>query len=172
MYIMTQASMSGICPECNDSPLSVTGNVLGIATFALGVFAFCATLFTVTRAANSEIRYYTQTLEETDRHINQISTYFTRLELEADEDLKPQVDYVANSLQQLLSANRDISKSIDKVSRVQSGLCRRLMWWWKEKEIAGGLVRVESHKQHVTAIQLTFLLKYVTKSPRNEDECE
>ncbi|KAI0428765.1 hypothetical protein F5Y09DRAFT_343359 [Xylaria sp. FL1042] len=160
---MTQASMSGVCPECTDSPLSVTGNVVGIATFALGVIAFCATLFTVTRGADGEIYYYKQTLEETDRHINQISAYFTRLELEADEDLEQQVDSVADSLRQLLIANRDISARIDEVKEVKPALCRRLMWWWKEKEIAGGMVRVESQKQHVTAIQLTFLLNKVKK---------
>ncbi|KAI0521175.1 hypothetical protein F5B22DRAFT_41262 [Xylaria bambusicola] len=167
---MAQPAMSGTCPECSDSPLSVTGNIIGILTFALGVFAFCATLFAVLRGANEEICRIRQTLNETESEIQDIYPYFTGLELEADEDLKNHQALVQQCLEGLVDARTTVSYRLESIEKVQSGLCRPLGWWWREKEIQGGLLRIENHKRQIMIIQLTFLLKKVKKQSQDVEK--
>jgi hypothetical protein len=67
-----------------DSPLSTTGNIIGILTFALGVFSFCAAFFAITHDALREIMDMQAALEERGSHIYELECYFEALDIAAD----------------------------------------------------------------------------------------
>ena len=61
--------------SCGDSPLSTTASVVGILTFALGLFASYIALQSATRGAPSEIARLVDDLRTTQREINRVAEY-------------------------------------------------------------------------------------------------
>ena len=61
--------------SCDDSPLSVTANIVGILTFSLGLLASYIALQTATRGAPSEIARLVDDLRSTQSEINRVAEY-------------------------------------------------------------------------------------------------
>ncbi|KAI0004369.1 hypothetical protein F4779DRAFT_621500 [Xylariaceae sp. FL0662B] len=62
--------MIGTCPECNDSGLSVTGNIVGILTFAYAVFISCLAFLSLADNASQEAYEATEKNKDIGDHIN------------------------------------------------------------------------------------------------------
>jgi hypothetical protein len=73
---MTSPSTSApsYCPT-TDSPLSTTASIVGILTFALGLFASYIALHTSTRSAPTEIARLIADLRSTQHEINRVAEY-------------------------------------------------------------------------------------------------
>ncbi len=77
----SRASMTSSAPpvptnlSCGDSPLSTTASIVGILTFALGLFASYIALQSATRGAPSEIARLVDDLRTTQREINRVAEY-------------------------------------------------------------------------------------------------
>ena len=63
------------CPPTTDSPLSTTASIVGILTFALGIFASYVALHTSTRSAPTEIARLIADLRSTQHEINRVAEY-------------------------------------------------------------------------------------------------
>lgn len=74
---------SGPSPN-TDSPLSTTSSILGILTFALGLFGFYLALISATRSAPGEIQRLVSDLRGTQAEINRVSKWIIE---ENDEGL-------------------------------------------------------------------------------------
>lgn len=61
--------------SCGDSPLSTTASIVGILTFALGLFASYIALQSATRGAPSEIARLVDDLRSTQHEINRVAEY-------------------------------------------------------------------------------------------------
>lgn len=57
---------------CTDSPLTITGNILSILTFFLGLIASYLTFYTLTLSATSEIRTFKSDLETTKKQLSSV----------------------------------------------------------------------------------------------------
>ncbi|KAH8691734.1 hypothetical protein GQ44DRAFT_201771 [Phaeosphaeriaceae sp. PMI808] len=113
-------------PECPpDSPLSMTGNIVGILTFALAIFSFCAAIFAITNNAPQEIKDCEEYLKELKGHIQEIDGYFKRLNMEADRDLE------RNSIKELVSgAIYSLKTRLDVTGAALSNIRGRWHWWY------------------------------------------
>ncbi|PVH68450.1 hypothetical protein DL98DRAFT_599520 [Cadophora sp. DSE1049] len=136
-----------------DSPLSTTGNIIGILTFALAVFSFCAAFYAITHDAPREIEAYRESLKERKDHIKEIKRYFDELDIVADSVLEqsPIDPLIHNSLRSLENRRQVMEKEL-------SNIRGRLQWWYRRQDMATSMARIETQLQHLGAIQLTFLL--------------
>ena len=136
-----------------DKALSTTGDVIGILTFALGVFSFCAAFFAITHDAPREIEDYKESLEERKGHIEKARGYFDELRRVADSDWEQSdiKDIIHTSLQRLETRRQAMYDSLSKVRG-------RLQWWYRRQDMLLSMARIETQLQHLGAIQLTFLL--------------
>ncbi|CAM1509896.1 Fc.00g002310.m01.CDS01 [Cosmosporella sp. VM-42] len=155
-------STFGACAECDDSALSVAGNVLGILTFGIAFLGSCLAFLAVTRSAAKEVKSLGETLDQTRKHIEQIDEYFDILDLRSDPDLERMRAIIDPSLQGFQDVVKELQKKQSKFANYNS-LLKRSLWWYEEKDIAAGLAKLESHRQHFSAIQLTFLLSKLKK---------
>ncbi|KAM5354704.1 hypothetical protein ACJ41O_001351 [Fusarium nematophilum] len=163
------------CPECSDSVLSTTGNVLGLLTFAFSFFLSLAAFLTITRNADGEVRDLHRALDRTDKHIGQINSYLRDLEMQRDPVLGEMRDAMASSFHEFKIAINDIRKHLSRfgdapsddedgrVSRSQapssSSYWTSLRWWYDEKDTAAKMAKLESYRQHFNAIQLTLIAR-------------
>ncbi|RMJ06873.1 hypothetical protein CDV36_013524 [Fusarium kuroshium] len=104
MYcILTEAGT-----ECRDSVLTTAANILGILTFACGVFLSFTALVTITRNADNEVQDLSMALNRTDIHLGDINAYLAQLEIERDPILKEMRPTVTSSYRGFLQARDDI----------------------------------------------------------------
>ena len=115
------------CPP--DSPLSTTGNVIGILTFVLGIVSFCAAFYAITHNAPQEILDYKESLRERKAHIKQIHQYFEELNDEADSELEgnPIKQLMDNSMTDLENRRQTIEEDLFHVGG-------RLQWWYRRQD--------------------------------------
>lgn len=153
----TPTPTTGVCAECDDSELSVASNVLGILTFAIAFLASCLAFLVATRGASKEIKNLGESLQQTSKHIEQIDKYFEIFNIRADRDLAPMDELITKSLRAFKAALMDMENEYKKYE--SNTLLRHFLWWYRENDIAAGMNKLDSHKQHFSAIQLTFLLR-------------
>ncbi|KAH8646731.1 hypothetical protein BX600DRAFT_476849 [Xylariales sp. PMI_506] len=146
-------TLQEVCPACDDSPLSYTGNVTGILTFALGLIASCVAFLSITRNAENEIQTLNLIVVETNQHISDITGYITRLELRRVDN-----PLLVESLHNYDTAQREVADYLSKFI-TSTSLWNRLKWWYMAKETAAMMARLNNHQQRITAIQLTFLVQ-------------
>lgn len=94
--------------ECRDSVLTTAANILGILTFACGVFLSFTALVTITRNADNEVQDLSMALNRTDIHLGDINAYLAQLETERDPILKEMRPTVTSSYRGFLQARDDI----------------------------------------------------------------
>ncbi|KAM5345989.1 hypothetical protein ACJ41O_011850 [Fusarium nematophilum] len=115
------------CPP--DSPLSTTGNIIGLLTFALGLFSFCAAFYAITHNATQEIDDYEKSLAERKAHIAQIRQYIEDADVAADAELEgnPIKDLIFKTLSDLEARRRTMERDI-------YGVGGRLQWWYRRQD--------------------------------------
>lgn len=161
------ASPTG-CPacDCDDSPLSMVANIFGILTFALGVFAYIAAFFAVTRGATKDMRDTEDVLKATQRQIEQITRFLDVLQNRADPDLQVLKSLLGDSLQDFADVKHEMdgfllrfnaARDESGVKMVDESLGSRLRWWYYERDKEAGMAKLRGYQQHFAAVQLTFL---------------
>lgn len=157
------SQLPDVCPECDDSPLSVASNILGILTFGLGLLISVAAFIAITRSADTGIASSKATLHQTNQHIRQIDSYLDILELRSDPELELMDQLIRESLGAFYEAQDEIENYL-ACFVVPCSLWTRCRWRYQEKETAAAMAKLESHRQHFSAIQQTFLLRYVNEA--------
>lgn len=152
-------SLQEVCPACNDSPLSFTGNIVGLLTFALGLLASCVAFLSIVRNADSEIESLVRDTNETKAHIVKMSIHIGKLGLRQNSpDLKDMYDLLTDCLAGFAKAQNSVAKHLE-MFRLPTSLWTRVKWWYMEKETAAQMAKLDSYNQRITALQLTFLLR-------------
>lgn len=147
----------GVCAECGDSDLSVVSNILGILTFGVAFLASCLGFIVIACGASEEISRISDILKQTKEHIDRVEDYRTTLMLRADPSLKSLDKSFDDSIMAFRELRDDMEKELGGYNK-GALLVRHFRWWYREKEVAAGMARLESCKQHLSAIQLTALL--------------
>lgn len=155
------------CPECSDSPLSYTGNIVGILTFVLGLLISFAAFLAATRGADEERRRSREVVQRTKNQIMGIRDHIEDLKYQAGSNLEGMDNLIDDCLKSFDEAWRDINGKLNeskpigtfKTGRSPMSVWDRIRWWYHEKEIIGGLARLESQRQFFATVQLAFLLK-------------
>jgi hypothetical protein len=150
------------CPKCGDSPLTWTGNVLGILTFALGLIISSAAFVAATRGADKEIEYSKGILKETEEQIDKISTHMDTLKYRGGNNLQHMDQLIYDSLESLRVAREAMDGKL-KQFKTPTFIWNRVRWWYDEKEIGVGMAKLDCQRQLVATVQLTLLLTWVTK---------
>lgn len=156
------------CPDCDDSPLSITSNILGILTFAAGLFLSFAAFVTITRNASNEIQDLYTTLDQTDKHIQFLKYHFRDLEGDSDPLFNEMQDAMVHLYILFRAACQDVRNHLrtfghirERVSerRVSTSAWDNVRWWYYEKDTAAKIAKLDGYRQHFTAIQLTFMAR-------------
>jgi hypothetical protein len=151
----------------SDSPLSVTGNVVGILTFALGIAAYCIAFYVLGRGALDEIEGFQADIEQVRMQLIAILEYCKSEEANSTPDfqafqksLQVSLELLVGTLKVLYDDLKSLSQPNPK-SRNPFGfqLRRRMMWARRRPHFAERMARVSSQKVEVQAIQTSFLLK-------------
>lgn len=156
------------CPacDCDDSPLSVVSNILGVLTFALGVFAYIAAFIAVTRGATKDMRDTEDVLKATQRQVEQIKRFLEVLQNRGDPDLDVMKALVGESLQDFVEAQAEMDEFLlgfkvagdgHRVKLAGESMGSRFRWWYHEKDKEAGMAKLRGYQQHFAAVQLTFL---------------
>lgn len=175
--------------SCGDSPLSTTASIVGILTFALGVFASYIALQSATRGAPSEIARLVDDLRTTQHEINRVAEYIfddthnvpvhisrmlapatpshlnedARLtaRITAMESLYDEVQaLLGNCVRLFYEADDLLKKSESDVSRWDpEGLRRRIMYVMNRHEVAEKMLRLEDQKRKLGDVRMSLFLR-------------
>lgn len=154
------------CPDCDcgDSPLSVLANVLGILTFALGLAASFAAFAAITRGATREMEETWKVCSMAGQQIAQADRFLTTLHYRSDADLKAMEELVRDSLDALKAARKEMESDLrefkmDDTERESPRLpsSSRLKWWYYERGVRAGVMKLRESQQHFAAVQLMLL---------------
>ncbi|KAF8862024.1 hypothetical protein BDZ45DRAFT_739608 [Acephala macrosclerotiorum] len=69
---LSTLNLTNAMTACTDSPLTITGNILSILTFFLGLIASYLTFYTLTLSATSEIHTFKSDLETTKKQLSSV----------------------------------------------------------------------------------------------------
>ena len=148
------------CPECGDSPLSITGNITGILTFAYALLASSLVFFAVVRSAEHEMLQLRASVNQTSKHIETLYAYFNGLDLVADPDLALIQDPIKFALHDWRTTNQDLSNQFEELAGMRPGIRRQLAWWNRHRDILAGMAKLRSEKDDLFALLLTFMSRY------------
>ncbi|KAK0701324.1 hypothetical protein B0H67DRAFT_650545 [Lasiosphaeris hirsuta] len=145
-----------------DSPLSTTGNILGILTFAYAIIASCLVFLAVIRTADSEMQQLFSQIRQTSRHIETLGSYFRELDLVADIDLAPMRGPIKVALKDWRKTNQGLAARVGKLSEMGPGIKRRIMWWYGQNEMLASMAKLRSEKDDFSALLLTYLSRKIS----------
>ncbi|KAF8856375.1 hypothetical protein BDZ45DRAFT_675605, partial [Acephala macrosclerotiorum] len=151
------ATTPACCPECRDSPLTWTGNVLGILTFVLGLTISSAAFVAATRGADKEIQYSKGILRETEEQINKIQAQLDTLKYRGGNNLQHMDQLIYDSLESLKNAREAMDRKLTNF-KTPTSLWNRVLWWYDQKEIGVGMAKLDCQGQLFSTVQLTLLL--------------
>lgn len=145
------------CPDCGDSPLSTTGNITGILTFAYALLASALVFLTVIRSADSEIHQLRASVDNTSRHIQTMYTYFSDLNLVGDQDLELIKLSIKDALDDWRAINEDLAEQSENLASMRPRIRRQLVWWYRHSDILAGMAKLQSEKDNFFALLLTYM---------------
>ncbi|KAK3681081.1 hypothetical protein B0T22DRAFT_311139 [Podospora appendiculata] len=151
-------TLSEVCPECGDSRLSIASSSLSFVTFGFGFLLSCIAFAAVTRNADNEIGDLTATVLQMAEHIDRIVSSLSQLEIQGDPVLKGMFSLMQSSLKGFREAHSKAQRYLESF-KTPTSVCTRIRWWFYEKETAAAMARLQTYKQHFTAIQITFLMR-------------
>jgi hypothetical protein len=143
-----------VCPPCGDSPLSVTGNVVGILTFALAMAASIIAFTSVTRNAPKDIKESREVLNAALEHMDSIKVYET---LVNNRNQDPQIKSLSNSYDVFKGAYNKVDEKLCKFESDKSSIWKRFAWWFQERDMNAGIAKVRSQMHEYTAVLLSYL---------------
>ncbi|KAH8906838.1 hypothetical protein BR93DRAFT_978361, partial [Coniochaeta sp. PMI_546] len=153
----------GACPEGGDSPLSWAGNIVGLLTFTLGVFATFTAILAATGNAEQEIEANKKLIKQTRSHLNRINDSVNGLLKDADRDygsLKLVIDGAVDAYDKAVN---DTDKYMKENFPNPKHCWTHVKWWYMEKETAARFANLQSCSEHLTAAQLTFVQRRVVQ---------
>jgi hypothetical protein len=157
---MASTDNPSIGPQCSDSPLSITGNVLGILTFALGLLASALAFLVITSGIQSELSTLELSLEKTGHQISHSRRYFQLRDSERDAILQEMGGEIAAALNSAERLYIELLGSVRTVKESADSVWTRVGWWYHGRQaVTANMARLESEKTHLGTLQLTFLLK-------------
>ncbi|CEF72025.1 hypothetical protein FGSG_11692 [Fusarium graminearum PH-1] len=149
------------CPDCGDSPLSTTGNILGILTFALGLFLSTFAFMVAVRSAETEIDDLIESLESTGRYIDQMTRFFATMNHEADLEITGMGLLPSNATKSISDTQTKLLQDLEETKKTISQLPTRVDWWYRAKDVEAKLSKLDSERQHLHSVQLALLLMWV-----------
>ncbi|KAK5662379.1 hypothetical protein OQA88_8289 [Cercophora sp. LCS_1] len=149
-------------PNAGDSPLSTTGNITGILTFAYAIIASCILFLSTIRTADSEMQQLFSQIRQTSRHIETLSNYFQDLDLVADVDLAPMRGPIKVALKDWRKTNQGLAARIGRLNEMGPGIKRRVVWWYWQNEILASMAKLRSEKDDLSALLLTYLSRKIS----------
>ena len=165
---MTAPSSAFSCCPTTDSPLSTTASIVGILTFALGLFASYIALHTSTRSAPSEIARLIADLRSTQHEINRVAEYIfadyhplprapagTR---HYDTSLYQEVQALLKDCIRLFYEADDLLKRIEQEPE---RLWKRIQFLMRKDEVGEKMARLAVLIGKLSSIQMSLFLKYV-----------
>jgi hypothetical protein len=154
---------------CRDSWLTVTGNIISVLTFVLGLLAPYLAFCTLTRHALSEIETFKQDLDLTQRQLHSVlDCYFS------DSCMAPAAKQDPDGAfhRLILALMATLDSLLLELEGLKSEHLRNVNGWWghkqirsrlrwinKRKEISGRMARISRQKMEVEVSQISLLLR-------------
>jgi hypothetical protein len=156
-----------VCAPCTDSPLSYTGNIVGILTFVLGLSASILAIYALTRGALDEIDRFSQELESTRIQILPILRYCESEKGQGNADFADYQASLEQTLKILVATLTDLSTGLAGLKRFNPQsrnpfslqVRRRAAWVYKRQHFVDGMAKISSQKGEVIVEQISLLLK-------------
>jgi hypothetical protein len=153
------------CGCCGDSPLSITGNVVGILTFFVASFATWIAYVTLTLDATEEIELFATDTFHTQRQLAPLATFCARAHSENPDfqNNAPALHHGLEEVRRLLDAlAKDLGElpQFDEKSRMPVSLQvrRRVAWLYRRRSMVERMDRISRIKQDLIVGQLNILL--------------
>lgn len=152
------------CPEGGDSPLSTTSNVLGILTFAIGLFFFVVAFFKITAGAENEIKKFKKAQIDSAEYVKRAKEAVDELFKGSDPDYQQVKNLIIDSLNAVDGEVKAMGTFLDRPHFKQHiSIWSRINWWLALEEVEAFRTQLNSAQQFLTASLLTLNLKYVHK---------
>lgn len=159
----------GLCAPCGDTQLGLTASIIGIFTFALGLFVSTFAFFILTQGTINEIDTFHIDVENSKEQLISCLEFCTS-QIKYDEknpELMGCQKLLENSLKSLLETlevlSEDFKKlpTFDEKSRYPFYMqaWRRLMWVRRSQVFIDRMPRMKWLKDEVLAGQMTLLLR-------------
>ncbi|CAG1990976.1 unnamed protein product [Fusarium graminearum] len=146
------------CPDCGDSPLSTTGNILGILTFALGLFLSTVAFMVAVRSAETEIDDLIESLKSTGRYIDQMTRFFASMGREADPEMTGMGLLPSDATESISNTQTKLLDELEETKKTISELPTRVDWWYRAQDVKAKLSKLDSERQHLHSVQLALLV--------------
>lgn len=145
-----------------DSPLSTTGNITGLLTFALATFSFCLAFYIATEGALKEMDDYQVYLDQRKDHIAVIRQFFEERDIEADHELEISglQELIRNSLKSAEERREKLEQEVGKIRNTPGvDIGKRIQWWMRRRDMSLATASVEIEIHHLTALQMSFIIR-------------
>jgi len=157
---MSSTDCPSTCPECSDSPLSLTGNIVGILTFAIGLLASSLAFFIIASGIQDELTALESSLAKSGHQIQHSRRYFQARDSDRDLALQEMEAEMAAALDSTETLYLEVLDKVRRVRESAGSVWTRISWWQRGRQaVASDMARLESEKTHLGSLQLTFLLK-------------
>ncbi|RTE70487.1 hypothetical protein BHE90_015116 [Fusarium euwallaceae] len=135
------------CPD--DSPLSTTGNITGILTFALGLFTFALALYTVTRNENVEKQYFESYRLDRQAYASRLKDLLSSRWVSSNMEVMPLIEEFDDCIQRI----EDHLKAMNDKLNINNSK----PWYWRRSDLASLREAADLELQFLGALQLTIL---------------
>ncbi|KAL8832005.1 MAG: hypothetical protein Q9191_000534 [Dirinaria sp. TL-2023a] len=167
---MTTPYPTPTCCPTTDSPLSTTSSIIGILTFALGLFASYVALHTSTRSAPTQIGRLIADLRSTQHEINRVAEYiFSDYHNGPSDGNLVGVSYYDSLLfEEVQVLLRDCTRLfyeadelLKRSEREPERLWKRVQFLMRKDEVGEKVARLAVLTGRLNSIQNSLFLKYV-----------
>ncbi|RSL65590.1 hypothetical protein CEP53_003636 [Fusarium sp. AF-6] len=135
------------CPD--DSPLSTTGNIVGILTFTLGLFTFIVALYTITRNGSVEKQYFDSYRVDRQAYVSRLKDLLSSRWASSNMEVMPLIEDFDECMQRI----EDHLKQMDDKLNVNNSK----PWYWRRSDLASLREAADLELQFLGALQLTIL---------------
>ena len=157
------------CGCCGDSPLSITGNIIGLLTFAVASIATYIAYVSLTIGATVEIDRFTTDLSHTRDQVLPLLQFCKRASTEIP-DFGQHAPFLEPALKLLLDLVQAVSDDLKKLPQFNAAsrnpfslqLRRRLVWLRRRRDFVERMAQVSRMKNELISAQLNILLWYAS----------
>jgi hypothetical protein len=139
--------------SCGDSPLSITGNVIGILTFVSAIIIALQVYIDSMRNAESKLKDMEDTLR---LHYDKVNSLVTKLRVQSmnvDNDLQTRLMLTLGRIQVPLMTASDLLEEVTSFQhRGKSRVWRRAKFIIREDLIKEGIAKIEKAMQPVNEV--------------------
>jgi hypothetical protein len=162
------SSTTGTCAPCDDSPLSIASNVVGLFTFVVASVATYFTFLILTLGALEEIISLKTDLQSTSAQLIPLVRFCIAEEEQADKH--PEIERCLNLLQESIRVIQDGAElALGEINALPAynirsrnpfdfQARRRFYWVQKRQSIVERAARISTRKTDILALQTAILL--------------